>query len=303
MKNLVSMTLLLAAGCLPLAVTRAAQLSSATIDGGGGRATSANYTIDANVGDTAGISDGNSAETVVRYGYIGRLTDIVGLTLTGTPHIVNEEDSTQLSGIVLNDDDTLTIISGGDIAWDAPEWPIASIDGAGEAVADAVYEDVAGPFAGVYSGIGATGTLWIVDVDPDNFGMYAGDGLPDGWQVQYFGIDNPDAAPDVDADGSGFTNLEEYIADTVPTNPASYFRITEIERDASGAVESLKFVSSDARLYRVKYTDDDLSDAPQWSETPDGEFAGDAELTTWSTAVAPPPTNTPRVYRIHVQLP
>ena len=49
------------------------------------------------------------------------------------------------------------------------------------------------------------------------------------WQVLYFGdTSNPAAAPDVDPDGDGFTNLQEFQAGTDPTNSASAFRITAI---------------------------------------------------------------------------
>jgi hypothetical protein len=56
-----------------------------------------------------------------------------------------------------------------------------------------------------------------------------GDGLPDVWQIRYFGcVTCPAAAPGNDADGSGFSNLQEYLAGTDPTNPAAAFRITSV---------------------------------------------------------------------------
>jgi hypothetical protein len=59
-----------------------------------------------------------------------------------------------------------------------------------------------------------------------------GDGLPDAWQLRYFGcVTCPQAAPGADPDNDGFTNLEEYQAGTDPTNPnSSPFRITAIAR-------------------------------------------------------------------------
>jgi len=39
-----------------------------------------------------------------------------------------------------------------------------------------------------------------------------GDGLPDAWQIQFFGsISSPSAAPGADPDGDGFSNLQEYL--------------------------------------------------------------------------------------------
>ncbi len=49
-----------------------------------------------------------------------------------------------------------------------------------------------------------------------------GDGMPDAWEQRYFGgPTNADAG--TDSDGDGAVNLDEYIADTVPTNASSYF--------------------------------------------------------------------------------
>jgi len=63
-----------------------------------------------------------------------------------------------------------------------------------------------------------------------------GDGLPDAWQIQYFGcVSCPQAAPSADPDHDGFTNLEEFQAGTDPTNAlSSPFRITSITRQSNG---------------------------------------------------------------------
>ena len=54
------------------------------------------------------------------------------------------------------------------------------------------------------------------------------------WQMRYFGsIINPLAAPDVDADGDGQSNSEEFLAGTDPTNAASCFHITSITPQGS----------------------------------------------------------------------
>ena len=46
----------------------------------------------------------------------------------------------------------------------------------------------------------------MLDTIADNFGTYAGDGLGDDWQVQYFGLSNPNAAPLLDPDFDGHNN-------------------------------------------------------------------------------------------------
>ena len=49
-----------------------------------------------------------------------------------------------------------------------------------------------------------------------------GDGLPDAWQIRYFGsVYALNARPSVDADGDGLSNFEEYQLGTNPQNPDS----------------------------------------------------------------------------------
>ncbi len=56
-----------------------------------------------------------------------------------------------------------------------------------------------------------------------------GDGLPDLWQIQYFGSPTAaNAGPNVDPDGDGMSNLQEYLAGTDPTNGASLFHVTAV---------------------------------------------------------------------------
>ena len=45
-------------------------------------------------------------------------------------------------------------------------------------------------------------TLLVLDIDPDDYGRYAGDVLDDDWQVAHFDIHNIDAAPSKDVDGN-----------------------------------------------------------------------------------------------------
>ena len=63
-------------------------------------------------------------------------------------------------------------------------------------------------------------------VNTDDLPGYLGDGIDDAWQVQYFGLNNPQAAPTVDADGTGQTNLFKYIAGLNPLDSNSRFTLT-----------------------------------------------------------------------------
>jgi PKD repeat protein len=77
------------------------------------------------------------------------------------------------------------------------------------------------------------------------------------WQIQYFGsTNNPAADPGADPDGDGFTNLQEFMAGTDPTNSASAFRILSITAQGNdmlvtwqtgvGRTNALQFSSGDA---------------------------------------------------------
>jgi uncharacterized repeat protein (TIGR01451 family) len=81
-----------------------------------------------------------------------------------------------------------------------------------------------------------------------------GDGLPDVWQIQYFGcVGCPQAAPGSDADGDGFSNLQEYLAGTDPTNASSALRITAITR--VGADTRVYFTSVGGKYYSLQRCD------------------------------------------------
>ena len=50
------------------------------------------------------------------------------------------------------------------------------------------------------------------------------DGLYDAWEVDHFGSTEA-GLPDVDSDGDGFWNIDEFVAGTLPDDSNSYFRI------------------------------------------------------------------------------
>ena len=194
-----------------------------TIDGGGQRATSASYAMDDSVGSIAGLSTAASPPETVKAGYLGQLTEVISVSVTGVPAQVSETSTSQLSGAAFLDDATVTALPGSEIIWAIPAWPVQDITASGVASAAVVYANTAGTISGRYLDVLGTGSLLVLDTLPDNYGSYAGDGLPDWWQNQYFGLSNPNAAPSKDADGTGQNNLFKYVAGLNPTDPASVF--------------------------------------------------------------------------------
>lgn len=82
-----------------------------------------------------------------------------------------------------------------------------------------------------------------------------GDGLPNYWEEQYGTITGLVASADDDSDG--FSNFQEYIADTNPTNAASFF---EMSGFLASTNQTVSFTGSTGREYQVFYTTNDLAD-------------------------------------------
>lgn len=84
------------------------------------------------------------------------------------------------------------------------------------------------------------------DDDDDN------DNIPDTWETRY-GLNSTNAADaTMHSDGDGVDNVSEYVADTDPTNAASFFRIVAASNEAA---RILVFLSSSNRVYTLLRTD------------------------------------------------
>jgi hypothetical protein len=78
------------------------------------------------------------------------------------------------------------------------------------------------------------------------------DGMPDAWENLYF-TNGVASLPDENADGDPQDNLAEYIAGTDPTNPASFFHITEYVPEIGGF--TIEWLSVEGRLYSIGWTE------------------------------------------------
>lgn len=124
-----------------------------------------------------------------------------------------------------------------------------------------------------------------------NTGDSNGDGLPDSWQIQYFGsIDSPQAAPGADPDGDGVNNLQEYLAGTDPTNPQSYFKIDAVVIYQGRTV--IRFNAVSGKTYTLLFGTAPVGTWTRLADVP-------AQLSSGVVTVTDPsPTSTARFYRL-----
>lgn len=90
-----------------------------------------------------------------------------------------------------------------------------------------------------------------------------GDGMPDDWETIHFGCATC-AVANADSDNDGFSNLEEYLADTIPSGPAGSNSFFTIENVTNAAARYIEFVSSTGRLYTLQGTANPV-DGQSWS--------------------------------------
>jgi hypothetical protein len=201
-------------------------IAAESADSGGGRATSGSYTNDASAGGITGISNVAAPAGTAKAGYVGQLYEVAALQLAATPTTVNETGTRQLGATLLLDDGSLIALPATAVTWSVASGPLGGISGDGLVTAATVYQDSAATARGDHGGTSGTLGLTVLDTLLDNFGTYAGDGLADNWQFQYFGLDNPLAAPQFDPDGDGQDNSFEFTAGLVPNDPLSRFTLS-----------------------------------------------------------------------------
>lgn len=232
------------------------------------------YSIQSDLGaPIAGV--GESTDVTVRFGYAGQLYEAVELWVAVGSTNLDEEISTQLVAVVWMDDGTRMPLAGDQAVWRIIDGPVQHL-GAGQVQADPVYENKPANIEALWQSVSGQVAMLVRDVDPDNFGSYAGDGLPDGWQVDGFGLDNPDAAPDADPFGTGQNNRFKYVAGLDPSDSNSVFRL-EIQSGTNGPliVFNPRFVD---RNYAVQGLDD-LS-ATNWQALTESTIEDEGETRT-----------------------
>lgn len=155
--------------------------------------------------------------------------------------------------------------------------------------------DTAGRLTGVNYGNGqslsytydASGNITrktaVVITDMEN------DGMDDNWERLHFGNSLArDGSGDFDNDGS--SDLDEYLAGTLPEDPNSKLKVTRTT-SAAGASATIEWSAVAGKYYRVQFTDD-LSN-PNWID-----FVGDVQA-AGATATKTDTATTGRSQRFH----
>jgi hypothetical protein len=195
-------------------------------DSAGAVLNSTNYSVkSASSGMIALLTSVPNPSITNKSGYVGQLYDVQGFSVSANPPSVNETTgTTQLSAAMLLDDlTTLPAVDPKIVSWSIVSGPIASISSAGIATADTVYQNTSATASGSYQNNSGQVNITVLEVNPDDYGSYANDGIDDTWQVQYFGQPpNPLAGPNADADGTGQTNLFKFVAGLNPLDGSRF---------------------------------------------------------------------------------
>ena len=266
-------------------------------DAAGKRSASASYANEGSAGGITGVSTAAPSHTVIA-GFIAQLVN-AGLTIFAANTNVAETSTVQLSASLTLEDGTETVVTAADVAWSVHSGPITGISPGGLATADIVYQNTGATVRGTYNGQPGLLGLTVMDTFPDNFGSYAGDGLADSWQAQYFGLTNPAAAPALDPDGDGQINFFEFTAGVIPTDPQSRFRLRlESVAGQPGQTNVIFSPIVAGRTYTVEFTTS--LTAGSWAPLPGATQSDNRSERTVTDPGAAAPR---RFYRVEVEKP
>jgi hypothetical protein len=274
-------------------------VTTETVDAGGARSTGGIYTNDGTMGGVAGISTVSAPAGTAKHGYVGQLHEVTGLQVTASGTTVGEGSTLQLNAVQIYDDSTTASLNSGTVSWSVLGVPVVSISLDGLATAATVYQNtsttVRGSFEGRTSDLGIT----VINLNSDDYGTYAGDLINDDWQVQYFGFDNPFAAPTLNPDGDLHNNRFEFLAGLIPTDPNSRFNFRVQAVPGLPGQKNLVFSPIVAgRTYTVKYSTS--LTAPVWQDLTGSTFSDAANVRTVTDTDA---SGARRYYRVDISMP
>jgi hypothetical protein len=195
-------------------------LEHGSIDNGGSPGGSGNYVADMSSAPGGAAGSANYAN---RAGYAGQLADVVALELAAASASLTivERGTQRLVAVLTYDDASLAAPAAGRVSWSVSGSALLNISSTGVATAGSVYQDTAAAITAGYLNFSDTLSLVVLNSGTDDFGSYAADGLPDTWQVQYFGESGIQTAAGADADSDGLSNLQEYAFGMNPRQGSS----------------------------------------------------------------------------------
>lgn len=196
-------------------------LEPAVFDGGSAVGTSADYALNPSMATGQTSSSGHY---VLRGGFAGQLMDAASLSLAATAPVeqVEERATLQLEARIRFDDDSTapSPLPAGQVAWTVTAGPLTAAGNEGEVTAGSVYQDTPASVSARYLTLGGSLDITVTNRTNDDFDIYASDGLPDPWQVRYFGPRGIPGGSGADYDSDGLTNLQEFAFGTDPTQPS-----------------------------------------------------------------------------------
>ncbi len=235
---------------LPAVLAQPFSQQTSTVSSGGGASSGGTFTLQSSIGGTgSGISTAGVAEN--KAGYIAQIYDVETLQVTTADDPLNEAQTTQLTAQGVADDASLVNYDASEVTWSVVSGPVAGINTSGLATAGNVFEDTLATLRGVFGEISGDVSLTVANVGDDDFGLYAGDGLPDDYQVNFFGIDNPDAAPGLDPDNDRQTTGSEFVTGNSPVDATDLFTLKLVSVAGGTASFEISNVLPD-RAYALK---------------------------------------------------
>ena len=233
-------------------------ITTQAINIGATRAESATYSLDGSAIGGAGVGANPiiiSGSYTSKPGFVGQLFNLTALKILAIPNTVNEGATRQLAAVPQADDNTtFGALDSSTVTWSIVSGPITSISSSGLATANTVYQDTFAVVSASAKNLQGQLKLTVANVSDDDYEGYADDGIDDSWQVQYFGPPpNPLAEPDVDADGTGQTNLFKFVAGL---NPLDGSRFTVGIQPVPGRVGQMNIIFApvaQGRSYVVQY--------------------------------------------------
>ncbi len=274
-------------------------ITSESIGGSGGRVVYNTSTSTYAIAEAVSAST-TTTSTSARYafngGYVGQFPNVVGFVTDSGSTSVSELSAVDMRGYLLLSDATRERVDGSQIVWSIQGGPLQRNALSGQLRTDAVFADTTAQISGAFAGFAATSSILVRDTIPDNFGSYANDGLPDDWQVYYFGQNNPLALPSADASGTGQSNLFKYLAGLNPLDPNARFTV-ETDSDSAGARTVTFGPVVNGRDYIVEFISDPASGV--WTPLPSASLSiSDGRGVVIDSA----PSATQRLFRVRISL-